>query len=74
MIRVLVQEGEVRGEPRAEAAAAGRGRVGQVDVHQADEDHPRHGLLPRGEGPVRQAHLPEHRLRRPDASQCHEGA
>ena len=35
-------------------------RVGQVDVHQADEDHPRSWLSRWGEEDVHQAGLPEH--------------
>ena len=35
-------------------------RVGQVDVHQADEDHPRSWLSGRGEEDLHQAGLPEH--------------
>ena len=35
-------------------------RVGKVDVHQTDEDHPRSRLSGRGEEDVHQAGLPEH--------------
>lgn len=54
------QEGQTRPAQRAQAAAARHGRVGQVDVHQADAHHSRLGILRRGQAHVHQARLSEH--------------
>lgn len=58
--RASNKKGQARSEERAQAVVAGHRRVGQVDVHQADENHSRLRLLRRGQAHLHQTSLSEH--------------